>query len=204
MHVRHSSRALSLIVAIPLLLTGSGCGYNTIQTYDETAAAAKQQIEVQLQRRADVIPNLVATVKGFAQQESDVFIQVAQARSGLDGALHKTGGTDPAELANANQNLTNALGRMSVVVEQYPQLKSNENFLRLQDELAGTENRIAVSRTDYNNAVKSYNEYIRKFPQTLTAKATGAKSRTYFEATSGSREAPTVDFGKTPPAPPKK
>jgi LemA protein len=202
MHVRHSSRVLSLAVAIPLLLTG--CGYNSIQTYDEAAAAAKQNIEVQLQRRADLIPNLVNTVKGFAKQESDVLIGVTQARAGLDGALHKPGGTDPTELANANANLTSALGRMNVVVENYPELKSNANFLRLQDELTGTENRIAVSRTDYNSAVKTYNEYIRKFPQTLTAKATGAKARTYFEVTNAaSREAPTVDFSKTgTPTPP--
>lgn len=203
MHVRHSTRRRSLALALPLLL--AGCGYNSIQTYDEAASAAKQNIEVQLQRRADLIPNLVNTVKGFAQQENDVLTQVTQARAGLDGALHKPGGTDPAELANANQNLTSALSRMSIVVEAYPQLKSNENFLKLQDELTGTENRIAVARTDYNSTVKTYNEFIRKFPQTLTAKATGAKPRTYFEVTNAAaREAPTVDFSKPgtpPPAP---
>ncbi len=197
MQVRQSSRALALLVAIPLLLTG--CGYNSIQSYDEAAAQAKQNIDAQLQRRADLIPNLVSTVKGFAQQESDVFIQVARARAGLDGALHKVGGSDPVETANANQQLTNALGRMNVVVEAYPQLKSDVNFLKLQDELTGTENRIAVSRTDYNSAVKTYNEFIRKFPQTLTAKATGAKPRAYFEVTDASaRTAPTVDFSKPP------
>ena len=208
LQVRHISRAVTMFAAIPLLLTG--CGYNSIQTYDEAAAAAQHNIEVQLQRRADLIPNLVATVKGFAAQESEVFIGVAQARAGLDGALHKQGGTDPAELANANQNLTSALGRMNIVVEKYPELKSNENFLRLQDELTGTENRIAVSRNDYNSTVKTYNEYIRKFPQTLTAKVSGAKPRTYFEVTNAAaREAPTVDFNKpaagAPPAaaPPK-
>ena len=195
MHVRQSSRTLSLLVAIPLLLTG--CGYNTIQSYDEAAANAQQNISVQLQRRADVIPNLVATVKGFAQQESDVFIGVTQARAGLNGALAKGKDADPAELANANQQLTNALGRMNVIVEAYPQLKSNENFLKLQDELTGTENRLSVARTDYNSAVKTYNEFIRKFPQTLTAKATGAKPRSYFEVTDASaRVAPAVDFSK--------
>ncbi len=195
MHVRHSSRALALLVAIPLLLTG--CGYNTIQSYDEAAANAAHNIDAQLQRRSDLIGNLVNTVKGVAQQESDVYVGVAKARAGLEGALHKTGGTDPAELANANQALTTALSRMSVVVEAYPQLKSNENFMKLQDELTGTENRIAVSRTDYNSAVKTYNEFIRKFPQTLTAKATGAKPRTYFEVTdAAARAAPTVDFSK--------
>lgn len=195
MRVRHASRALALAVAIPVLL--NGCGYNTIQSYDETAAQAKQNIEVQLQRRADLIGNLVETVKGVAQQESSVLTQVTQARAGLTGALSKPGGSDPAELANANEQLTAATRGINVVVEAYPQLRSNEAFMRLQDELAGTENRVAVARTDYNAAVKAYNEYIRKFPQTLTAKVSGAKPRTYFEVTNaGAREAPKVDFSK--------
>ena len=203
MHVRYTSRAFAVVLAIPLLLTG--CGYNSIQTLNETALSAKHQIDVQLQRRSDLIPNLVATVKGFAAQESEVFIEVARARGGLQGALAKPGGTDPTELANANQQLTNALGRMNVVVEAYPQLKSDQNFLRLQDELTGTENRVAVARTDYNGAVKAYNEYIRKFPQTLTAKATGAKPLAYFEVTdAAARAAPTVDFSKPGAAPVKK
>ena len=194
-----SSRALRraryVALALPLLL--GACGYNSIQSYDEQAEQAKKNIDAQLQRRADLVPNLVNTVKGFAQQESDVFIQVAQARSGLVGALQKPGGSDPTETANANQQLTSALGRMNIVVESYPQLKSNENFLKLQDELTGTENRIAVSRTDYNEKVKIYNEFIRKFPAVMTAKATGAKARTYFEVTDpASRAAPTVDFSK--------
>lgn len=198
----HSGRRLAATVrrtllAIPLALSLSACGYNSIQSYDEQAAQAKQNIDAQLQRRADLIPNLVSTVKGFAQQENDVLIGITQARAGLVGALQKPGGSDPAELANANQQLTTALGRMNVVIEAYPQLRSNENFLRLQDELAGTENRIAVSRTDYNGKVQQYNEYIRKFPAVMTAKATGAKPRTYFEVTDASaRVAPTVDFTK--------
>lgn len=185
----------SVALALPLLL--NACGYNSIQSYDEQAAQAKQNIDAQLQRRSDLIGNLVNTVKGLAQQESEVFVGVANARAGLNGALQKVGGSDPAELANANQALTTALGRMSVVIEAYPQLKSDQAFLKLQDELTGTENRIAVSRTDYNAAVKTYNEYIRKFPQVLTAKATGAKPRTYFEVTdAAARAAPTVDFSK--------
>jgi len=192
---RARSVAASVSLLLPLLL--GACGYNSIQSYDEQAAQAKQNIEVQLQRRADLIGNLVNTVKGFAQQESDVLIGVAKARAGLTGALQKAGGADPAELANANQALTSALGRMNVVIEAYPQLKSDQSFLKLQDELTGTENRIAVSRTDYNNAVRQYNEFIRKFPQVLTAKATGAKPRTYFEVTdAAARAAPTVDFSK--------
>jgi LemA protein len=193
--VRLYARILTMAVVVPLGL--NACGYNTIQSYDEQAAQAKQNIDAQLQRRADLIPNLVSTVKGFAAQESEVLTAVTQARAGLVGALQKPGGSDPAELANANQQLTSSLGRLMVTVEAYPELKSNENFLRLQDELTGTENRIAVSRTDYNGAVRSYNEYIRKFPAVLTAKVTGAKPRTYFEVTdSAARAAPTVDFGK--------
>jgi LemA protein len=186
-----------MIFALTMPLAFGACGYNSIQAYDETAAQAKQNIDAQLQRRADLIPNLVNTVKGFAAQEEKVLTEVTQARAGLVGALQKPGGSDPAELANANAQLTGALGRLTVAIEAYPELKSNENFLRLQDELTGTENRIAVSRTDYNGAVRTYNEYIRKFPQVLTAKATGAKPRTYFEVTdAAARAAPTVDFSK--------
>jgi LemA protein len=180
-------------IAAALLLLTTGCGYNTIQQYDVAAAAAKQQIEVQLQRRAELIPNLVNTVKGFASQEERVLTEVTQARAGVLGAVQ---GGDASQMADANAQLTSALGRLMVVVESYPELKSNENFLRLQDELTGTENRIAVSRTDYNDAVRLYNTYIRKFPAVLTAKVTGAKEREYFEVTNAAnREAPTVDFG---------
>ena len=179
-----------LLIALPFLL--SACGYNTIQTMDESAAAAKQQIAVQLQRRADLVPNLVETVKGYAKQESTIFIEVAQARAGLAGAVQ---GGNVAEMANANQAMTGALGRLLAISEAYPQLKSDQNFLRLQDELAGTENRIAVSRTDYNNAVRGYNAYIRRFPAVITAKVTGAKAREYFDVTSpASREVPAVKF----------
>jgi len=184
-----------LTVLLLSLLVG-GCGYNTIQSFDEQANAAKQQIEVQLQRRADLIDNLVATVKGLAQQELAVFTQVAQARAGLANALQRG---DPAEMANANEQLTTAMRGLFVAVEAYPQLKSDQAFLRLQDELAGTENRIAVARNDYNAAVQQYNTYIRRFPTVLTAKVIGSKARDYFEVTNpASREAPKVDFG-TPP-----
>jgi LemA protein len=185
-------RALLLIAAAPLAL--SGCGYNAIQRYDEASAQAKQQISVQLQRRADLIPNLVATVKGFAKQELDVFTQVTQARAGLRSAV--TSG-DLKQMAAANDQVTSALGRLMVTVEAYPQLKSDQNFLRLQDELSGTENRIAVARTDYNAAVQKYNAYIRQFPQVVTAKVSGAKPREYFEIqTPGAKAAPQVDFKK--------
>ena len=184
-----------VLALTPLLLGVGGCGYNQIQQKDETAAQAKQQISVQLQRRADLVPNLVATVKGYAQHEEAVFTQVAQARAGLAGAI-QTG--DPQQMATANAALNGALGRLIAIAEAYPQLKADQSFLRLQDELAGTENRIATSRNDYNEAVKDYNAYIRQFPQAITAKVTGAKQRTYYEAAPGSEVAPTVDFGTRP------
>jgi len=192
--MRRRGRALFLIAMLPLL-GSTGCGYNRIQELDEQSAAFKQQIEVQLQRRADLIPNLVNTVQGFAQQESAVLTEVTRARAGLQGALQRPGGADMQELAAANAQVTSALGRLNVVVEAYPELRSNENFLRLQDELAGTENRVAVARQDYNQAVQAYNTYIRRFPQNLTARVVGANSREYFEVTDpAAREAPTVEF----------
>jgi LemA protein len=198
------NRRMVLAIA-PLLLAVGGCGYNQIQQLDENAQQAKQQISVQLQRRADLVPNLVNTVKGYAQHEEAVFTQVAQARAGLAGAI-QTG--DPGQMATANNQLTGALGRLLAISEAYPQLKADQGFLRLQDELTGTENRIATSRNDYNQAVQSYNTYIRTFPQALTAKVTGAKPRTYFEAAAGTEAPPVVDFGTNkpttpPPAPPK-
>jgi LemA protein len=180
------------VLLFPLLLVG--CGYNTIQTYDEQANSARSSIEVQLQRRADLIPNLVATVKGYAAQEERIFTEVARARAGLAGAIQTR---DPAQMANANAQLTGALGRLLAIAEAYPQLKSDQNFLRLQDELAGTENRVAVSRNDYNEAARNYNTYIRRFPQVLTAKVIGASPKSYFEVTNAAnREAPSVDFSR--------
>jgi LemA protein len=185
-------RIRSVLALLPLTL--GACGYNTIQTYDERANAAKQQISVQLQRRADLIGNLVETVKGQAKQELEVFTQVAQARAGLVGAVQKG---DPREMANANEQLTGAVRGLMIAVEAYPTIKSDQAFLRLQDELAGTENRIAVARTDYNGAVQEYNTYIRRFPIVITAKVIGAKPREYFEVTTpGAAEAPKVDFSK--------
>ncbi|MEO6445206.1 MAG: LemA family protein [Gemmatimonadaceae bacterium] len=185
-------RARRLSVLLPLVLTA--CGYNTIQSHDEKASAAKQQIEVQLQRRADLVPNLVEVVRGQAKQELEVFTQVARARAGLVDAVQKG---DPRQMADANQGLTTAMRGLMIQVEAYPQIKSDQAFLRLQDELTGTENRIAVSRTDYNGAVETYNTYIRKFPQVLTAKVIGSKPREYFEVTNeGAKEPPKVDFSK--------
>ncbi|HEX4683439.1 MAG TPA: LemA family protein [Gemmatimonadaceae bacterium] len=187
-------RWLSLLLLLPL----GACGYNRIQTLDETASRAQGQIEVQLQRRADLIPNLVNTVKGYAQHEEQVFIQVAQARSGLVNAIQSH---DAEQMANANSQMTSALGKLMVSVEAYPQLKADQSFIRLQDELTGTENRIAVARNDYNEAVNQYNATIRQFPTVITAKVTGAQARKYFTASASATGAPpTVDFG-TPSAP---
>ena len=181
-------RWFSLLLLLPL----AACGYNRIQTLDEQAAAAQSQIEVQLQRRADLIPNLVQTVKGYAQHEDSVFVAVAKARAGLLGAVQTH---DPQQMANADASMTSALGRLLVVSEAYPQLKADQNFMSLQDELTGTENRIAVSRRDYNDAVNQYNAYIRQFPAVMTAKVTGAKPRTYFQATNEANGGPPkVDF----------
>ena len=139
-----------VLALAPLLL--AGCGYNRIQQYDENAQQAQQQISVQLQRRADLVPNLVNTVKGYAAHEEAVFTQVAAARGALTGAIQ---GGDAAQMAAANAQLTGALGRLIAVAEAYPQLKADQTFLRLQDELAGTENRIATARGDYNQAVQA-------------------------------------------------
>lgn len=185
-------RFLVVVALAPLFLCG--CGYNSIQRHDEQVNQSKHQIEVMLQRRADLIPNLVETVKGFAKQELDVFTQVTQARAGLSTAV-KAG--DLQQMASANAQLTGALGRLMVTVEAYPQLKSDQSFLRLQDELSGTENRIATARTDYNQAVERYNAYIRQFPAVMTAKVTGAKPREYFQLQNpAAATAPTVDFKK--------
>jgi LemA protein len=177
-----------------LVLTLSGCGYNRIQTLDEQANAFKSQIEVQLQRRADLVPNLVQTVKGYAQQEVTIFTAVADARARLGGAVQSG---NLGQMAAANQGLTGALSRLLAISENYPQLKSNENFRALQDQLEGTENRIATAREDYNGAVQAYNTYIRRFPQVLTAKLIGKGEREYFELTNpNAAQVPTVDFSQ--------
>jgi len=190
-HTRRTALALSLPVVLSLV---AGCGYNTIQTLDEKVNAAESQIKVQLQRRADLIPNLVETVKAYAKQEQTVFLGVAEARARLAGAV-QSGNLD--SMAAANQALNAPLGRLLAIAENYPQLKSNENFRALQDQLEGTENRIAVARQDYNETVNSFNAYIRRFPQVITAKVLGKKPRSYFELqTPGAAEAPRVDFSK--------
>ncbi len=186
----------SRLVAVPLLLVtallSTGCGYNRMQTLDEQVNKAKGNIQAQLQRRADLIPNLVNTVKGFAAQEQQVFTAVADARSRLAGAVQSG---DVGAMAQANAALSAPLGRLLAIAEAYPELKSNQNFMQLQDELTGTENRISVARQDYNTAVSEYNSYIRRFPQNLTAKVFGMSTqKEYFEAEPGATEAPKVQF----------
>lgn len=185
-------RSRHLIPLMALTLATTGCGYNQIQTLDEQVNKAQGQIAAQLQRRADLIPNLVETVKGYARQEDTIFIAVANARAKLAGSI-QSGNVD--SMAAANQALNAPLGRLLAISENYPQLKSDANFRALQDELTGTENRIATSRQDYNDAVNQFNGYIRRFPYNLTAKLFGMSTpRAYFQAKEGAEEAPKVKF----------
>jgi LemA protein len=189
--------AVVLVIAILAFIFG-GMYFsrrNQMAIKKEAVNAAWAQVDVVLQRRADLIPNLVQTVKGYAVQEQIVFGAIAAARAALIGA--KT----PTEKIAANGQLDSALARLLVVVENYPQLKSNENFLRLQDELAGTENRIAVERKRYNDAVQDYNTYIQLFPNSLVASMAGfTRNDAYFKTDEGARQAPKVnfDFGNKP------
>jgi LemA protein len=176
-----------LVVAF---IVGSMCmgAYNRMVTERESVDKAWAQVENVLQRRADLIPNLVETVKGYAAHEKEVFENVAAARARLAGA------TTPQEAENANAGLTSALGRLLAIAENYPQLKANENFIRLQDELAGSENRIATERMRYNEAVRSYNTLIKRFPGNIVAGIFNFGEKDYFEAEAGAKEAPKVKF----------
>ena len=186
-----------ILVVVALIGFGQYVGVrNTLVTKDQAVKAAWSQVDIVLQRRADLIPNLVETVKGYAQQEVTVFGDIAKARSALLSAQ------TPSDKIAANGQLDGALGRLLVIVENYPQLKSNENFMRLQDELAGTENRIAVERKRYNDTLQDYNTYVLQFPNNIYAGFAGYKQNdAYFKAAEGSREAPKVDFGAKPAAP---
>jgi LemA protein len=188
---RRRISTLLLVVAAPT----TACGYNRIQQLDEQVNVSQGQIETQIQRRADLIPNLVNTVRGYAQHEEAVFAQIAQARSAL---LNSRSSGDPEQMANANAQFQGALGRLLVIAEAYPQLKADAQFRALQDQLEGTENRISTARTDYNQAVGQYNGYIRTFPQALTAKVTGARQRKYFQVTNPEYrdQPPTVEFSR--------
>lgn len=177
---------LVLLVLVPLLyLKGT---YNSLVTLDEGVKAAWAQVENQLQRRFDLIPNYVETVKGYASHEKEVFVKVTEARSRVAGA------TSINDKIGANNQLSSALARLLVVVERYPELKANTNFIRLQDELAGTENRIAVERRRYNEAVKVFNIKIRRFPTNMIAGLFGFEKATFFEVPKERQEAPKVKF----------
>ena len=193
---------LALILAAPLAL--AACGINSIPTKEEKAKAQWAEVQNQYQRRSDLIPNLVATVKGYAAQESTVLIGVSQARAGaLQVKSDASITTDPAAFqryAAAQNNLSLALAPMRVLQENYPDLKSNENFMALQSQLEGTENRIAISRRDYNEAVRDFNTTLRTFPQVFWAKTmySSSKAMQLFQATATAQSAPTVDFGAAP------
>ena len=191
-----------ILVPILAVLTLSGCGYNQIQELDENVAARRADIEAELMRRNDLIPNLVATVEEAARFEEETFARVAEARSGLTQAREQMaqavqGDAGAAELARASSAVGENLRLfLNVAVEAYPQLTANRSFIALQDELTETENRIAVSRRDYNESVQQHNTYIRRFPQVLTAKVIGADRHEPFEAPESARQAPRVEFGR--------
>ena len=200
---RRFGRFAVLLVA-PLVL--AACGVNTIPTKEERAKAQWAEVQNQYQRRADLIPNLVATVKGYAAQESSVLIGVTQARAAALQVRSDPGVTqDPAAFqryAAAQNNLSLALAPLRVLQENYPDLKSNENFMALQSQLEGTENRIAIARRDYNEAVRDYNTTLRTFPQIVWAKTvhSGSKPMELFQATATAQSVPTVDFAPAAPA----
>ncbi|WP_396625450.1 LemA family protein [Luteitalea sp.] len=170
------------------LFSLTGCSYNSFTSQQESIKGSWSEVENQLQRRNDLIPNLVSTVKGFAAQEKEILDRIAASRERLSGA--KT----PSETIDAANEQSSALARLLVVVENYPQLKSNENFMRLMDELSGTENRITVARGRYNEKVTAYNQLRRRFPSNITAKIFGFDEWKYFEAPASAREVPKVDF----------
>ena len=192
-------RPFSLLLVGLLGLTLAGCGYNNVPTLEEKAKAAWGEVQNQYQRRADLIPNLVETVKGYAQQEREVLTQVIEARAkATQVKVDASTITDPAkfkEYQDAQNQLSGALGRLMVTVERYPELKSNQNFLALQSQLEGTENRVTVARRDYIQAVQAFNTEIRTFPGVIWARLFwGAKPMESFSATAGAERPPAVKF----------
>jgi LemA protein len=193
-------RIIRFILPLAAALSLSACGINSIPTKEEGVNAAWGEVENQYQRRADLIPNLVATVQGYAKLEQDVLVGVTQARAKATQTTINPGDlNDPAKLAafqQAQDGLSSALSRLMVVVEKYPELKSDQNFLALQSQLEGTENRISIARRDYNEAVRIYNVEIRTFPAIIAAKTIyGAEPKAPFKATAANAEtAPTVKF----------
>ncbi len=176
------------IIALASMFIGT---YNKLQTMDENINSNWAQVENQLKRRNDLIPNLVNTVKGYAAHESQVFSNVAESRSKLSGAMNSN---DIKAIQQSNNELNSALSRLLMVVERYPTLKADKSFIALQDELSGTENRIAVARKDYNDSVKELNSAIRRFPTSIIAAISGIKSRDYFEISEAEKAVPQVKF----------
>jgi LemA protein len=183
------SRALVLLTVLTCASALSGCSYNRFTSQEEAIKGSWGEVQNQLQRRNDLIPNLVETVKGFAAQEKSILQAIADSRAKLAGAR------TPADTIEAANEQSSALSRLLVIVENYPQLKSNENFQRLQDELAGTENRIAVARGRYNQQIQEYNTLRRRFPANITANLFGFKEYPYFTAPPAAQAPPKVDFG---------
>ena len=181
---------IGIIVILLIIFIWGMSGYNGLVSSEQQVDTAKSNIETQLQRRSDLIPNLVSTVKGYAGQEKQIFTDIANARAQLAGA------NTISEQANANATLSNALSRLLVVVENYPELKSNQNFQDLSIQLEGTENRIAIARQDYNTAVTSYNTKRRRFPTNIIGNIFGFEARDYFEASTGAEQVPVVDFNR--------
>jgi LemA protein len=177
------------LLALVVSVVASGCSYNRFTTQEEAIKGSWGEVQNQLQRRNDLIPNLVETVKGFAAQEKSILQALADSRAKLAGA------STPKDTIEAANEQSSALSRLLVIVENYPQLKSNENFARLQDELAGTENRIAVARGRYNSAIQEYNTLRRRFPSNVTAKVFGFQEYPYFNAPASAQTPPKVDFG---------
>lgn len=191
---RRFYRAGLLVLMIPLL---SGCGYNQMVQLDEGVTSQWAQVENAYQRRADLIPNLVATVKGYAEYEQETLTKVIEARAKASSINVNAENMDAGMLQQfqqAQDELSSALSRLLVVVERYPDLKANQNFLDLQAQLEGTENRIAVERQKFNTATMEYNQYIRQFPQLIIANIFGFDKKVYFEAKEGSEVPPTVEF----------
>jgi LemA protein len=204
--LRHRLARIALILLAPALV--AGCGVNTIPTKEERAKAQWAEVQNQYQRRSDLIPNLVATVQGYAAQERAVLTEVTQARAAATQVkVDASTITDPAafqRFQQAQDQLTGVLGRLMVIQERYPDLKSNQNFLALQSQLEGTENRIAIARRDYNEAVRDYNTEIRTFPGALWAGTVHrwAKPMVPFQASATAQTAPTVSFPAPTPAAP--
>jgi LemA protein len=201
-------RTLSNLVLVLALSAGlAACGVNTIPTQDENVKTAWAEVQNQYQRRSDLIPNLVATVKGYAAQEANVLTAVTEARaSATQVRVDASTITDPAqfrEFQQAQDRLSGVLGRLMMIQENYPDLKSNQNFLALQSQLEGTENRIAIARRDYNQAAQQYNTTLRTFPQVIWAKTlySGQEPANLFSASAQAQTAPTVNFEPATPPP---